>query len=89
MLLPLPLIPSSGGPLEKGLRRVLEDARLGSLLIHNDEETQEPLLYNVSLPGCLKQKETARESWVMVLDSQVSEHSNFRPWEALELTREG
>lgn len=60
-----------GGPLEKGLRRVIEDARLGSLLIHNDEESQEPLLYNVDLPKCLRSKEAAAGSWVLLLDSQM------------------
>ncbi|KAL7413389.1 armadillo/beta-catenin/plakoglobin [Mrakia frigida] len=61
----------SGGPLEKGLRRVVADARLGSLLIHNDEKTQEPLLYNTTLPAVLKSARTAEKSWVLLLDSQI------------------
>lgn len=64
-------IARSGGPLEKGLRRVVHDARLGSMLIHNDEGSQEPLLYDCTLPASLKTKESASKSWVMVLDSQM------------------
>ncbi|CED82218.1 armadillo beta-catenin plakoglobin [Phaffia rhodozyma] len=60
----------SGGPLEKGLRRVVLDARLGTLLIHNDETTQEPLLYNMVLPG-LQERSFAEKAWVLLLDSQM------------------
>lgn len=41
------------------------------MLIHNDAGSQEPLLYDCTLPACLKTKATAEQSWVMVLDSQM------------------
>lgn len=49
----------------------MHDARLGSMLIHNDEGSQEPLLYDCTLPESLKSRLTAKKSWVMVLDSQM------------------
>lgn len=61
----------SGGPLEKGLRRVLRDVALGSLLIQSDHESGEPLLLFSSLPSCVKEREKSRDAWVFVLDGQI------------------
>ena len=62
----------SGQCFEKGLRRVIRDAILGSLLIQQNDETGEPLLFHTSLPGCLKKRKIAAETYVMLLDSQIS-----------------
>ncbi len=64
-------ITRSGGPLENGLRRVLRDVALGSLLIQSDPESGEPLLLNSTLPLCIRERETSQEVFVFVLDSQV------------------
>jgi uridine kinase len=61
----------SGASLEKGLRRVVRDVSMGSVLIQNDSHTGEPLLYDVRMPSCLKKPETARESYVFLMDSQI------------------
>ncbi|KAL8279835.1 hypothetical protein RQP46_007685 [Phenoliferia psychrophenolica] len=62
----------SGASLEKGLRRVLRDVPIGSMLIQSGVEDGEPLLFHLKLPGCLtKSKESAEESWVLLLDSQI------------------
>lgn len=43
----------SGGTLEKGLRRVIRDVPIGSLLIQSDEEAS---LYHLSLPAAIKSR---------------------------------
>ena len=62
----------SGGPLEKGLQRVLSDVAIGSLLVQSDARTGEPLLLHVMLPKCIRQRHLAVDSWVFLLDAQVS-----------------
>ncbi|GAA5987573.1 hypothetical protein JCM10908_002013 [Rhodotorula pacifica] len=62
----------SGASLEKGLRRVVRDVPVGSVLIQSDTKTGEPLLYQVSLPAILTTSfESARKSTVLLLDSQI------------------
>lgn len=60
-----------GGPLENGLRRVLRDVLIGSLLIQRDPKNGEPLLLHLSLPQCVRVRESAKSAWVLLLDSQV------------------
>jgi uridine kinase len=62
----------SGASLEKGLRRVVRDVPVGSVLIQSDTKTGEPLLYQVSLPEILTTSfESAEKSTVLLLDSQI------------------
>lgn len=62
----------SGASLEKGLRRVVRDVPVGSVLIQSDAKTGEPLLYQVSLPEVLTTSiESAAKSTVLLLDSQI------------------
>lgn len=62
----------SGASLEKGLRRVVQDVPVGSVLIQSDKTTGEPLLYQVALPQCLTASaESAAQSYVLLLDSQI------------------
>ncbi|KAL4075085.1 uridine kinase family-domain-containing protein [Scleroderma yunnanense] len=62
----------SGGPLEKGLQRVLSDVTIGSLLVQTDGKTGEPLLLHVMLPKCIRERHFAVDTWVFLLDAQVS-----------------
>lgn len=64
-----------GGPLEKGLQRVLSDVAIGSLLVQSDAKTGEPLLLHVMLPKCIRQRHLAADTWVFVLDAQVTDLS--------------
>ncbi|KAH8118222.1 armadillo/beta-catenin/plakoglobin [Phellopilus nigrolimitatus] len=61
----------SGGPLEKGLRRVVNDIRIGSLLVQSDARTGEPLLLHVMLPECLRDRTRAQGAYVLLLDAQI------------------
>ncbi|KAF8558142.1 armadillo beta-catenin plakoglobin [Imleria badia] len=61
----------SGGPLEKGLQRVLSDVAIGSLLVQSDAGTGEPLLLHVMLPKCIRQRHLAADTWVFLLDAQI------------------
>lgn len=61
----------SGGPLEQGLRRVINDIRVGSLLVQTDFKTGEPLLLHAMLPDCIKERKRAKETYVFLLDAQV------------------
>lgn len=60
-----------GGPLERGLRRVIRDVALGSLLIQTEPKSGEPLLLHSMLPNCIKFRHLAEKSWVLLLDAQV------------------
>lgn len=60
-----------GGPLENGLRRVINDIRVGSLLVQSDAKTGEPLLLHVMLPCCIRDRQRAKQSYVFLLDAQV------------------
>lgn len=62
----------SGASLEKGLRRVIRDVAVGSMLIQSDRDTGEPLLYDVSLPaGLTRSRAEASRSIVLLLDAQI------------------
>ncbi|KAI0833343.1 armadillo/beta-catenin/plakoglobin [Trametes gibbosa] len=61
----------SGGPLEQGLRRVIQDIRMGSLLIQSEVHTGEPLLLHAMLPVCIRQRHLAQSSFVFLLDAQI------------------
>lgn len=60
-----------GGALERGFRRVINDVPLGSLLVQSDAVNGEPLLLQVKLPVCIRQRHLAQEAWVFLLDAQV------------------
>jgi hypothetical protein len=60
-----------GGPLERGLQRVANDIPIGSLLIQPEPSTSEPLLMHYQLPTCIRERQRARDAWVIVLGSQV------------------
>ncbi|KZT29873.1 armadillo/beta-catenin/plakoglobin [Neolentinus lepideus HHB14362 ss-1] len=61
----------SGGPLERGLQRVINDVLLGSLLVQTDLVTSEPLLLHVMLPVCIRDRTKAKNTWVFLLDAQI------------------
>ncbi|KAI0322588.1 armadillo/beta-catenin/plakoglobin [Amylostereum chailletii] len=61
----------SGGPLEQGLRRVINDVPIGSLLVQSDPKTGEPLLFHVMLPVCIRERHRAENAWVFLLDAQI------------------
>lgn len=64
--------PYRGGPFVKGLRRVIRDVQIGSLLIQSDNQTGEPLLFHTSLPECVKSRQEAAKSTVLIMDAQIS-----------------
>ncbi|VDC04789.1 unnamed protein product [Peniophora sp. CBMAI 1063] len=61
----------SGGPLEIGLRRVINDVAIGSLLVQSDPNTGEPMLFHVMLPVCIRERKKAENTWVFLLDAQI------------------
>ncbi|KAJ7494764.1 armadillo/beta-catenin/plakoglobin [Mycena galericulata] len=61
----------SGGALERGFRRVLNDVPVGSLLVQSNTSDGEPLLLHVMLPHCVRKRHMAQESWVFLLDAQI------------------
>lgn len=62
----------SGASLEVGLRRVIRDAPIGSMLIQSDHETGEPLLYDLRLPNTITSShESASATFCLLLDSQI------------------
>ncbi|KIM80473.1 hypothetical protein PILCRDRAFT_9652 [Piloderma croceum F 1598] len=61
----------SGGPLERGLQRVISDAPMGSLLVQSDAKSGEPLLLHVMLPVCIRERHLAKDTWVFLLDAQI------------------
>ncbi|KAF9048605.1 armadillo/beta-catenin/plakoglobin [Panaeolus papilionaceus] len=61
----------SGGALERGFKRVVNDAPLGSLLIQSDSKSGEPMLLQVMLPECIRLRDRAEQSWVFLLDAQI------------------
>ena len=62
---------SSGGPLELGLQRVINDVAIGSLLVQSDSKTGDPLLFQVKLPNCIRERHSAVNTWVFLLDAQA------------------
>ncbi|BEI84761.1 hypothetical protein CcaverHIS002_0501620 [Cutaneotrichosporon cavernicola] len=61
----------SGGPFANGLRRVIRDVPLGSMLIQSEPKSGEPLLLNLKLPLSLHSREKAGSMQVLLLDSQM------------------
>jgi hypothetical protein len=61
----------SGGPLELGLQRVINDVAIGSLLVQSDAKTGEPLLFQAKLPACIRERRRAENTWVFLLDAQA------------------
>ncbi|PCH42248.1 armadillo/beta-catenin/plakoglobin [Wolfiporia cocos MD-104 SS10] len=61
----------SGGPLERGLRRVMNDIAIGSMLIQSDAATGEPLLLHLQLPVSIRQRYLAENTWVFLFDAQI------------------
>jgi len=61
----------SGGAFERGLRRVLRDVALGSLLIQSDPKSSEPLLLHTMVPDAVRDRNKAVNTWVLLLDAQV------------------
>ncbi len=65
------LLGFSGGPLELGLQRVINDVAIGSLLVQSESRTGEPLLFQVKLPNCIRERHRAVNTWVFLLDAQA------------------
>ncbi|KAK7033152.1 Armadillo/beta-catenin/plakoglobin [Favolaschia claudopus] len=61
----------SGGTLERGFKRVLNDVPMGSLLVPSNITDGEPLMLHVMLPVCIRKRHMAEETWVFLLDAQI------------------
>ncbi|KAF7799783.1 hypothetical protein EIP86_011025 [Pleurotus ostreatoroseus] len=61
----------SGGPLERGLRRVINNVPIGSLLIQSLAKDGEPLLLHSQLPVCVRERHLAQDVYVFLLDAQI------------------
>ncbi|GJE88636.1 uridine kinase family protein [Phanerochaete sordida] len=61
----------SGGPLERGLRRVVNNVAIGSLLIQSEPATGEPLLLHLALPQAVRERTRAGDTYVFLLDAQI------------------
>lgn len=61
----------SGGALERGFRRVINDVPVGSLLIQSDSKSGEALLLQVMLPFYVRLRHLAETTFVFLLDAQV------------------
>ncbi|KIY44057.1 uridine kinase [Fistulina hepatica ATCC 64428] len=61
----------TGGALERGFRRVINDVPVGSLLVQSECQTGEPLLLHCMLPLCVRQRNLAQDAYVFLLDSQI------------------
>ncbi|KAJ1307658.1 hypothetical protein OPQ81_001751 [Rhizoctonia solani] len=61
----------AGGMLEMGLRRVLRDIAIGSLLIQSDPTSGEPMLLHSMLPSVVQRREASKDAWVFLLDAQI------------------
>ncbi|KAK0480033.1 armadillo/beta-catenin/plakoglobin [Armillaria novae-zelandiae] len=64
-------IQRSGGALERGFRRVINNVPIGSLLVQSDSKTGEPILLQVKLPLCIRHRDQALEAFVFLLDAQI------------------
>ncbi|KAL1706347.1 uridine kinase family-domain-containing protein [Schizophyllum commune] len=60
-----------GGVLERGFRRVYHDVPIGSLLVQSECLTGEPLLLHTKLPVCVRNRETAKNTYCFILDAQI------------------
>ncbi|PPQ67489.1 hypothetical protein CVT25_006030 [Psilocybe cyanescens] len=61
----------SGGALERGFRRVINDVPVGSMLIQSDSKSGEALLLQVTLPAYVRLRHLAEETYVFLLDAQI------------------
>ncbi|TFK75223.1 armadillo/beta-catenin/plakoglobin [Pluteus cervinus] len=61
----------SGGVLERGFRRSINNVPIGSVLVQSDVSTGEPLLLHAMLPAAVRFRHLAEHAWVFVLDSQI------------------
>ncbi|PFH53005.1 hypothetical protein AMATHDRAFT_1730 [Amanita thiersii Skay4041] len=61
----------SGGALERGFRRAINDVPVGSLLIQSDSQTAEPLCLHVQLPKCIRFRHMAEKAYVFLMDAQI------------------
>ena len=61
----------SGGALERGFRRVINDVPVGSMLIQSDSTSAEALLLHVMLPQYVRLRHLAEQAYVFLLDAQV------------------
>lgn len=61
----------SGGALERGFKRVINNVPVGSMLIQSDFATGDPLLLQAQLPIYIRQRHIAEQTWVYLLDSQI------------------
>lgn len=50
---------------------MLQDVIIGSMLIQQDDESGEPLLFHAALPPILKKRESAGKHYVLLADSQI------------------
>ncbi|KAF9267788.1 armadillo/beta-catenin/plakoglobin [Marasmius fiardii PR-910] len=64
-------IQRSGGALERGFRRVINDVPMGSLLIQSNKINAEPLLLHAKLPLYVRLRHMANETYVFLLDAQI------------------
>ncbi|KAG8832407.1 Uridine kinase [Serendipita sp. 399] len=60
-----------GGPLERGLQRVVRDIPIGCLVIQPDPNTSEPMLMYSRLPSSVRERHRAKDTWVFILGSQI------------------
>ncbi|KAH8822998.1 armadillo/beta-catenin/plakoglobin [Flagelloscypha sp. PMI_526] len=61
----------SGGALERGLKRCINDIPVGSMLVQSAQTGGEPMLLHLNLPMCIRERQTASEAWVLMLDAQI------------------
>ncbi|KAI0288012.1 uridine kinase family-domain-containing protein [Russula brevipes] len=60
-----------GVTILRSLQRVIHDVPIGSLLMQSDSRTGEPLLFQVKLPNCIRERHRAVNTWVFLLDAQI------------------
>jgi len=64
-------IQRSGGALERGFQRVINDVPIGTLLIQSNSQDGEPLLLDVKLPVFVRDRASSSNTWVFLLDAQI------------------
>lgn len=61
----------SGAIFEPAIRRAIPALALGSMLIQSSNTSHYPLLYSVSLPRVVRDRNKAKHTWVILSDSQI------------------
>ncbi|KAF8905107.1 armadillo/beta-catenin/plakoglobin [Gymnopilus junonius] len=61
----------SGGALERGFRRVINDVPVGSMLIQSDSKSGEAMLLHLMLPNYVRFRHLAQQAYIFLLDSQI------------------